>query len=177
MQMDAGLDTGDMLLVERLPIGADDTTGTLHDKLASLGGRLIVEALELTACGGLQRTPQPDEGVTYAHKIEKQEAQLDWACPADVIARRIRAFNPFPGAATLFQGEPIKLWQARPEHTARGSGPAPGTVLAADASGIVVQCGEGVLRLTELQRAGGKRLPAADFLRGQALAAGAVLGS
>ncbi len=177
MQMDAGLDTGDMLLVERLPIGADDTTGTLHDKLASLGGRLIVEALELTACGGVQRTPQPDEGVTYAHKIEKQEAQLDWACPADVIARRIRAFNPFPGAATLFQGEPIKLWQARPEHTARGSGPAPGTVLAADASGIVVQCGEGVLRLTELQRAGGKRLPAADFLRGQALAAGAVLGS
>ena len=177
MQMDAGLDTGDMLLVERLPIADDDSTGTLHDKLAAVGGRLIVEALELAACGGLPHTPQPADGVTYAHKIEKQEAQVDWTQPATVIARRVRAFNPFPGAATTLQGDPIKLWQAQLEEAGRDSGQAPGTVLAADSGGIVVQCGSGLLRLTELQRAGGKRLPAADFLRGQALAAGTVLGA
>jgi methionyl-tRNA formyltransferase len=177
MRMDVGLDTGDMLLVERLPIAADDTTGTLHDKLAAVGGRLIVEALELAACGGLRRTPQAAEGVTYAHKIEKQEAQLDWAQPAAVIARRIRAFNPFPGAATTLQGDSIKLWQAELVEAGRDSGQAPGTVLAADSGGIVVQCGPGLLRLTELQRAGGKRLLAAEFLRGQALAAGTVLGA
>ena len=177
MQMDAGLDTGDMLLVDRLPIAADDSTGTLHDKLAVLGGRLIVEALELAACGGLKRTPQPTEGVNYAHKIEKQEAQVDWAQPAAVIARRIRAFNPFPGASTSWQGEAVKLWQAQVDEPVRTSGQAPGTVLAADGNGIVVQCGQGLLRLTELQRAGGKRLAVAEFLRGQALAAGAVLGA
>lgn len=177
MRMDVGLDTGDMLLVERLPIAADDTTGTLHDKLAAVGGRLIVEALKLAACGGLRRTPQAAEGVTYAHKIEKQEAQLDWAQPAAVIARRIRAFNPFPGAATTLQGDSIKLWQAELVEAGRDSGQAPGTVLAADSGGIVVQCGPGLLRLTELQRAGGKRLLAAEFLRGQALAAGTVLGA
>jgi len=177
MQMDAGLDTGDMLLVERLPIAAEDCTASLHDKLAVLGGRLIVEALELAACGGLQRTPQPAAGVTYAHKIEKHEAAVDWALPAVVIERRVRAFNPFPGAATSWQGEAIKLWQGRAEDGARSSAQAPGTVLAADASGIVVQCGQGLLRLTELQRAGGKRLPAAEFLRGFALPAGAMFGA
>lgn len=177
MQMDAGLDTGDMLLVERLPIAAEDSTGALHDKLAVLGGRLIVEALELAACGGLKRTPQPTEGVNYAHKIEKQEAQVDWAQPAAVIARRIRAFNPFPGASTSWQGEAVKLWRAQVDEPVRTSGQAPGTVLAADGNGIVVQCGQGLLRLTELQRAGGKRLAVAEFLRGQALAAGTVLGA
>ena len=176
MQMDAGLDTGDMLRVERLPIAAEDSTGSLHDKLAALGGRLIVEALELAAGGGLQRTPQPQAGVSYAHKIDKHEAVIDWALPATTIERRIRAFNPFPGAATSWQGEAIKLWQGRAEDGARSSGQPPGTVLAADASGIVVQCGHGLLRLTELQRAGGKRLPAAEFLRGYALPAGAQLG-
>lgn len=176
MQMDAGLDTGDMLLVERLPILAKDSTASLHDKLALLGGRLIVEALEIAACGGLTRTPQAAEGVTYAHKIEKREAAVDWAQPAVVIERRIRAFDPFPGAATVWQGEAIKLWrgQAVP---ASSSGKAPGTVLLADAEGIAVQCGEGVLNLTELQRAGGKRLSAADFLRGFALPVDAVLGA
>ncbi|HBH39151.1 MAG TPA: methionyl-tRNA formyltransferase [Curvibacter sp.] len=177
MQMDAGLDTGDMLLVERLPIGPNDTTGTLHDKLAVLGGRLIVEALEIAACGGLTRTAQPAEGVTYAHKIEKAEAQLDWTQPAQTIARRIRAFNPNPGAATLWQGEALKLWQAQLDGATRGSGPKPGTVLAAQADGIRVQCGLGVVCLTELQRAGGKRLSAADFLRGQALPVGTVFGA
>lgn len=177
MQMDAGLDTGDVLLVERMSIGFDDSTGTLHDKLAALGGRLIVEALELAACGGLKRTPQPAEGLTYAHKIEKHEAQVDWAQPAAVIARRIRAFNPFPGAATNWQGEAVKLWSGQVDDGTRSAGQKPGTVLAADGNGIVVQCGHGLLRLTELQRAGGKRLPVADFLRGQAMAVGTVLGA
>jgi methionyl-tRNA formyltransferase len=177
MQMDAGLDTGDMLLVERLPITENDTTGSLHDKLALLGGRLVVEALEIAACGGLTRTPQPAAGVTYAHKIEKAEAQIDWALPAQTIARRIRAFNPHPGAATLCQGEALKLWQAEVDGSTHGSSQAPGTVLAAQADGIRVQCGQGVLCVKELQRAGGKRLSAADFLRGQALPLGALLGA
>jgi methionyl-tRNA formyltransferase len=176
MQMDAGLDTGDMLLVERLTIAANDSTGSLHDRLAVLGGRLVVEALELAACGGLRPVAQPAEGVTYAHKIEKQEAAVNWAQPASVIERRIRAFNPFPGAATAWQGESIKLWQGRVE-PGRSGGKVPGTVLLAGAEGITVQCGEDVLRLMELQRAGGKRLAAADFLRGFALPAGAVLGA
>ena len=177
MQMDAGLDTGDMLLVERLRIAASDTTGSLHDKLALLGGRLVVEALEIAACGGLTRTPQPTEGVTYAHKIDKAEGQVDWTQPAEMIARRIRAFNPNPGAATLCQGEALKLWQAQVDAAMHGSSQAPGIVLTAQADGIRVQCGQGVLCLTELQRAGGKRLSAADFLRGQMLAVGTVLGA
>ncbi len=177
MQMDAGLDTGDMLLVERLRIQPEDTTGSLHDKLAVLGGRLIVEALEIAACGGLARTPQPAEGVTYARKIEKAEAQIQWAQAADTVARRIRAFNPVPGAATLWQGESLKLWQAQVDGATQDSGQPPGTVLATQADGIRVQCGQGVLCLTELQRAGGKRLSAADFLRGQALPTGVVLGA
>jgi methionyl-tRNA formyltransferase len=177
MQMDAGLDTGAMLLVEKLPIAADDTTASLHDKLATLGGRLIVEALELAACGGLQAVPQPAEGVSYAHKIDKQEATVDWTQPADVIARRIRAFNPFPVAVTSLQGESIKLWCCEIDSASRLSGKAPGTILSASEDGIDVQCGSGVLRLIELQRAGGKRLAAADFLRGFALPVGAVLGA
>ena len=177
MQMDAGLDTGDMLLVERLRIADSDTTGSLHDKLAVLGGRLIVEALEIAACGGLTRTPQPAEGVSYAHKIEKAEAQVDWTQPAQTIARRIRAFNPSPGAAALWQGEALKLWQAQVDTVTYASHQPPGTVLVAQADGIRVQCGQGVLCVTELQRAGGKRLSAADFLRGQALPAGAVFGA
>ena len=173
MQMDAGLDTGDMLLVERLPIHAEDTTGRLHDRLATLGGRLIVEALEIAACGGLKAEKQPAEGVTYAHKIEKAEAAIDWTAPAETLARRVRAFNPFPGAATALAGEAIKVWSAHAE-----AGPVqavPGQVLAADDSGIRIATGGGVLVLTELQRAGGKRLAAADFLRGFVLAPGQVL--
>ena len=172
MQMDAGLDTGDMCLVERLPIAADDTTASLHDKLAELGGRLIVEALELAACGGLNRTPQPAEGVTYAHKIEKAESLIDWSESAEVIARRLRAFNPFPGGATSLGSEAIKVWAAVAEE---GSGEA-GTVLSADAQGVRVACGSGVLNMQLLQRAGGKRLAAGDFLRGFELPAGVVLG-
>jgi len=177
MQMDAGLDTGAMLLVEKLAIAPEDSTGSLHDKLAVLGGRMIVEVLELAACGGLHPLPQPAEGVTYAHKIEKHEAAIDWSLPAEVIARRIRAFNPFPGAATVCQGEAIKLWRCEIDSTSRISDKAPGTILSANEAGVAVQCGSGVLRLTELQRAGGKRLPVTDFLRGFALSAGLVLGA
>ena len=173
MQMDAGLDTGPMLLTQRLPIAATDTTGSLHDKLAPLGGRMIVEALELAACGGLRPVAQPVEGVTYAHKIEKAEAALDWSLPAAVLERRIRAFDPFPGAASAIQGETVKVWGAGLD-AAGPTAAAPGTVLAVDGSGVAVACGEGVLRLTQLQRSGGKRLPVADFLRGFALAPGMV---
>ncbi|RUP27961.1 MAG: methionyl-tRNA formyltransferase [Curvibacter sp.] len=173
MQMDAGLDTGDMLLVERLPISDTETTSTLHDRLATLGGRMIVEALELAACGGLRAVPQPAEGVNYAHKIEKAEAVIDWALPAEVIARRVRAFDPFPGAQTVLGAEVIKVWSAVPES---GDGRGPGHILSVDASGVLVQCGQGRLRLGVMQRAGGKRLPVADFLRGFPLQVGATLG-
>jgi methionyl-tRNA formyltransferase len=171
MQMDAGLDTGDMLLVERVRIAPQDTTATLHDKLAVLGGRLIVEALEIAACGGLTRTRQPEEGVTYAHKIEKAEAAIDWRLPADVIERRIRAFDPFPGAAAQIGGETVKVWRAAAVMPARGS-VEPGTIVAIDDHGIGVASGEGRLEITQLQRAGGKRLAAEDFLRGFPLAIG-----
>lgn len=171
MQMDAGLDTGDMLLEERIPIAADDSTATLHDKLAALGGRMIVEALELAACGGLRPVKQPQEGVTYAHKIEKSEAAVDWSQPAPVIERRIRAFDPFPGAAARVRGETIKLWRAR-ALPGRGS-VEPGTIVSVDEHGIGVACGDGGrLEVTELQRPGGKRLPVAEFLRGFPLEAG-----
>ena len=176
MQMDAGLDTGAMLLAESLPIDTADTTASLHDKLAPLGGRLIVEALELAACGGLESVPQPVDGVTYAHKIEKAEAALDWKLPAAALERKIRAFDPFPGATSAVGGEQLKLWGARVEPEHHGTTCLPGTILAVDAAGVTVVCGEGVLRLTQLQRAGGKRLPVADFLRGFALAPGMVFG-
>ncbi len=170
MQMDAGLDTGDMLLVEPVAIAVDESTATLHDRLAALGGRLIVEALELAACGGLHRTPQPVQGVSYAHKIDKSEAAIDWCQPADVIERRLRAFDPFPGASAVLGGATLKCWRARP---VAGHG-TPGTVLGVSADGITVACGQGALQLTELQRAGGKRLAAQAFLQGMPIAAGAV---
>lgn len=178
MQMDAGLDTGAMLLTERTAISATDTTAALHDRLADLGGRMIVEALEMAACGGLTPVVQPAEGVTYAHKIEKSESSVDWSLPAQAIGQRIRAFDPFPGASTLLGAETIKLWGASPEAMDAPAGAVPGQVLAADASGVIVACGRGCLRLTTLQRAGGKRLATADFLRGfDELQPGAVLGS
>ena len=171
MQMDAGLDTGAMLLAESLPIAPDDSSASLHDRLAPLGGRLIVEALELVACGGLASRVQPLEGVTYAHKIDKAEAAIDWREPAAVIERRLRAFDPFPGASGVLGGDAIKCWRGS---VVSASG-APGEVLAVADDGITVACGEHALRLTELQRAGGKRLAAAAFLRGKAsIAAGMV---
>ena len=178
MQMDAGLDTGDMLLVEKTPIAPTDTTAVLHERLADLGGRMIVEALELAACGGLQPVPQPAEGVTYAHKIEKAESEIDWSLPAHVIGQRIRAFDPFPGASTALQGEAIKVWNYEIDSCSRLSSERCGQILASGPEGVTVACGEGgALRLTTLQRAGGKRLPVADFLRGFPLPVGQVLGA
>ena len=182
MQMDEGLDTGGMLLTERLPIrhaGPDaDTTATLHDRLATLGGRMVVEALELAVCGGLQATPQPAEGITYAHKIEKAESLIDWSLSATALDQRVRAFDPFPGASSLLQGEAIKVWACRPAAEVGTVAVPPGTILQADADGLAVQCGSGVLWPTLLQRAGGKRLPVAEFLRGfPGLQPGMVFGS
>ena len=174
MQMDEGLDTGDMLLVEKLAIGPDETTASLHDRLAALGGRLIVEALELAACGGLSATPQPTEGVTYAHKIDKAEGVIDWSLPATLTARRARAFNPFPGLSASMAGESIKVWAAQAQNAPAPAGSVPGQVIDRDGEGIRVATGDGVLVLTELQRAGGKRLAAADFLRGFDLTPGQV---
>jgi methionyl-tRNA formyltransferase len=170
MQMDAGLDTGPMLMVESLPIGAADTAATLHDRLAVLGGRLIVEALEAAACGGLVPQAQPAEGVTYAHKIEKAEGTIDWSQRAAVIERRVRAFDPFPGASFTAGGEVVKLWRAalRP-HAAEAM---PGEVLEADTQHVVVACGDGALALQELQRPGGRRLPVAAFQAARPLRAG-----
>ncbi len=170
MQMDAGLDTGDMLLVEALGIASTDSTATLHDRLAALGGRLIVEALELAACGGLHRIPQPAHGVSYAHKVDKAEAAIDWRQPASTIERRLRAFDPFPGATAVLGDTTLKCWRAR---SVAGSG-TPGMVLAVSGEGVTVACGQGALQLTELQRAGGKRLAAQAFLQGMPIAVGAV---
>ncbi|NKI97237.1 methionyl-tRNA formyltransferase [Rhizobacter sp. SG703] len=170
MQMDAGLDTGDMLLVEALPILPTDTTASLHDRLAPLGGRLIVEALELAACGGMPRTPQPAEGITYAHKIDKAEAAVDWALPAEQVERRLRAFDPFPGATGLLDGETVKLWRG----TVRTGSGRPGAVLSSGPDGLEVACGRGSLLLTELQRPGGKRLPAAAWLQSRPVAPGSA---
>jgi methionyl-tRNA formyltransferase len=162
MQMEEGLDTGPMLLIERLPILDTDTTGALHDKLADMGGRMIVEALERMAAGGLDAVPQPEQGVTYAAKISKEEAKLDLRRPALELARKVRAFNPFPGAHAQASGVTVKIWNAQAVLAAG----QPGQVLSADAQGIVVACGEGALRLTELQKPGGKRLAAGEFLKG-----------
>ena len=173
MQMDAGLDTGDMLLIAREPVAFDDTTGLLHDRLAALGARLVVQALADAAAGALVPVRQPEEGVTYAHKIAKAEAAIDWSVPADVIERRVRAFDPFPGATFQAHGETVKLWRAQVE---RLDGPAaPGTVVAADGPRLVVACGDGALALLDVQRPGGKRVAAGQWLQGQPLARGDVL--
>ncbi|WP_332813173.1 methionyl-tRNA formyltransferase [Ramlibacter sp.] len=177
MQMDAGLDTGDMLLAGRIAVAPQDSTGTLHDRLAALGAGLIVEALELAGRGGLVRTPQPAAGASYARKIDKAEAQVDWSQPAVAIERRLRAFDPFPGATSALAGESVKLWRAQAADRPLPAGIVPGTVVAVAPAGIEVATGEGLLRLTELQRAGGKRLPAADFLRGTPVAPGQRFGT
>ena len=166
MGMEEGLDTGPMMLMERVPIEDADTTGSLHDKLAALGATMIVDALRRMEAGNLPATPQPEEGVTYAAKISKDEAKLDFTQPAIELWRKVRAFNPFPGAQGMVNGTAIKIWQAEP---VEGQG-TPGQVLAADAAGIVVACGTGALRLQQLQKPGGKRLAAAEFLKSFPLA-------
>ena len=167
MQMEAGLDTGAVLHSASLPITEKDTAATLHDKLAELGARLIVEALDRLP---LPPQQQPELGITYAHKIDKAEAPLDWCLPAVQLARQVRAFNPFPGALAFLDKNPIKVWQVEAVPLAAGN--APGTIISADKHGFIVACGEGALSLTELQKAGGKRLSVAQFLAGTTVGRG-----
>ena len=175
MQMDAGLDTGPMLVGEPEPIRPDDSTGTLHDRLAALGGRLIVRALGDAGAGHLRPVVQPADGVNYARKVDKAEGAIDWRLPAEAIERRVRAFDPAPGTFFALPGGTgniaVKLWRAA---LVRRSA-APGTVLDAGEGRLLVACGEGALELLELQAAGGKRLAARQFLQGRPIAAGTVL--
>ncbi len=171
MQMDRGLDTGPVLLAESAPIAADDTAGSLHDKLALLGARLIVRALDGLARAELQAQPQADALASYAAKITKAEAEIDWHDSATANERKVRAFNPHPGASARAKGAGLKIWRAAAV-PAQG---APGTVLRADSGGLLIGCGSGALHIHELQRAGGKRLEAARFLAGFPLAPGEQL--
>jgi methionyl-tRNA formyltransferase len=168
MQMAAGLDTGPVLLSSALPICADDTGGSLHDKLAVLGAQLLAEGLEHVLSGrALTAEPQPEHGVTYAHKLDKAEALLDWNDAARLLERKVRAFNPWPVAEARLAGETLRIWKAlalpgekSPSEQAR----TPGSIVAAGREGIDIACADGVLRLLELQRAGGRRIAAADFV-------------
>lgn len=170
MKMEAGLDTGPVLLEKRIPVGERDTAATLTDRLARLGAEAIVEALANLK----DLVPRPQQGEpTYAAKIGKAEGRLDWRLPAEELDRRIRAFNPFPGAETVLGGETLKIWEARP---AGGSG-SPGTVLAGPAGVLRIACGAGALDVLAVQRPGGRRLRAADFLRGIDLPAGSPVGA
>lgn len=163
MQMEAGLDTGPVLLHQELPIAATDTGGQLHDKLAELGAQVLSDGLGLLRAGikPIAR-PQPEQGVTYAHKLDKAEARLDWAQGADVLARTVRAFNPWPIAEATLAGERVRIHGAVALEEAHGQ--APGTVLAASRDGIDIACGQGALRLRTLQREGGKAITAGDYL-------------
>ena len=182
MQMDEGLDTGAMLAMEAMAIAEDETTASLHDRLAALGGKMIVDTLLrlCTDAGSIPARPQPTAGATYAAKILKDEAQVDFTRPAGEIARKIRAFNPFPGASAKFGEVPLKLWQAHEVPNAAGKRDAAipaGTVLAANTEhGVLVACGDGassgVLRVSELQRPGAKRLPDTEFIQGFTLTDG-----
>jgi methionyl-tRNA formyltransferase len=172
MQMDAGLDTGAMISEARTGIRDDDTTATLHDRLAQSGAQLIVEALTaLEREGSLPATPQPEDGTTYAEKIGKQEATLDWQRSAVELARQVRAFDPFPGAAATLDGTLLKIWSAKPADIVAGAA-QPGTIVDVSPDGVVVACGSGTLRITQLQKPGGKRLAVREFLAGFNLAAG-----
>jgi len=163
MRMEAGLDTGPVLLESRTPIASDETGGTLHDRLSRLGAEVLAEGLRRTLAGEtLAAMPQPDDGVTYAHKLDKAEAKLDFARPAIELERTVRAFDPWPVAEGEIAGEHVRIWAARAVE--RPHGAAPGIVLAANRDGIELACGEGALQVTTLQRPGGKRISAADYL-------------
>jgi methionyl-tRNA formyltransferase len=170
MQMDAGLDTGAMLSKTVVPIAASDTAATLHDALAAAGAAAIVQALEHFT--SLAPEAQNDSQATYAAKLSKEEAQLDWTQSAEVLARAVRAYNPVPGAWTLLDGTPLKIWSAQ---ACAGKG-APGDVLRAEADQLIVACGSGALAMQEVQPAGSKRMPVAAFLAGRALPPGTAFG-
>ncbi len=167
MQMEAGLDTGPVLLQRELAIAPDETAGSLHDRLTALGAELIVEVLAQATWPAA--VPQPVDGITYAHKLEKAEAQIDWTQSAAAIDRQIRAFNPFPGAFGRFAEQNVKFWAARPLPAVNGQ---PGEILQIERQQIVVACGDGALAISELQKAGGKRLPVQQFLAGHPLQVG-----
>jgi len=163
MQMEAGLDIGPVLLHQELLIAATDTGGQLHDKLAELGAQVLSDGLGLLRAGIKPvARPQPEQGVTYAHKLDKAEARLDWALDAGALARTVRAFNPWPIAEASLAGERVRIHGAVALDLAHGQ--APGTVLAASRDGIDIACGQGALRLRVLQREGGKAITAADYL-------------
>jgi len=163
MQMEAGLDTGPVLLERRTPIDRADTGGSLHDRLSALGAEVLADGLRRAVAGEtLAPTPQPEAGVTYAHKLDKAEAKLDFQRDALALERQVRAFDPWPVAEGEIAGEPLRIWAA--EAIARDHAAAPGSVLSAGRDGIEIACGSGALRVTALQRAGGKRIGAADYL-------------
>lgn len=164
MQMEAGLDTGPMLLKRETPIAPEDTGGSLHDRLAELGADALTEVLEDLPGHLAQAQPQPEEGVSYAHKLEKREARLDWTQPAAVLERQVRAFNPWPVSWTPFGGGPLRVWAAR---TVDHQG-APGEIIRADDEGLLVACGEGALLITRLQLPGKKAMDLSELLRGRA---------
>ncbi len=168
MQMDKGLDTGAMLSRAITPIQPDDTTGSLHDRLAELGAREIVHLLPQLAAGALVASPQDDSQANYAAKISKEEARLDWTRPAAALDRQIRAFNPFPGAYCLLDGVALKIWRARPVSAAGTAG----SILALDDGELHIACGTDALAISEVQKAGGKRLPISAFLAGHGLKVG-----
>ena len=170
MLMDAGLDTGPMLLRREMRIDPDDTGGSLHDKLATQGAGVIVEALEGFTAGKLRPEPQPAEGATYAAKLEKAEARIDWTARAVEIERKVRAFNPWPIAETLHEGEQLRVLRAKaePEESGRLAGEAPGTILSLSERAMLIQCGLGRLAVFEVQRAGRKPVSARDFANGGA---------
>ena len=172
MQMDAGLDTGAVVSTHHYAIKNTDTATDVHDALAVLGAHAIVADLQqLQQTGGLNATPQPPAGITYAQKLSKEEAKIDWNESALVIERKIRAFNPVPGAWVEYQNQPLKIWRA--EAVAQ-SGRA-GEVLAISSDGLIVACGEGALNITELQPAGSKRMPVAAFAAGRHIEKGTPL--
>ena len=172
MQMDAGLDTGNMLLTDSVAINPEDTTPSLHDKLAALGGQLIVQALKLAASNSLKPQAQPTEGISYAHKIDKLEAPIDWQQSATTIERRIRAFSPSPGATCALNGDVIKLQCAHVLIAGCARNITAGSIFNIEHDAFDVATGDGALRITQLQKAGGKSMSVADFLRGFAVTPG-----
>jgi methionyl-tRNA formyltransferase len=175
MQMDAGLDTGAIISAREVSIEPRDSAATLTDRLAAMGGEAIVETLNrLKRDGHIEALPQQEDGASYARKISRDGAAIDWRVPALAIDRQVRALNPFPGALTSLAGKPIKIWAAEP---ASGDFGLPGTVVRADRHGLVIACGEGALAVLELQRAGGRRLSAADFLSGNPMETGSRAGA
>jgi methionyl-tRNA formyltransferase len=175
MQMDAGLDTGAIISARQVAIEPRDSAATLTDRLAAMGGAAIVETLNrLERDGHIEAFQQRQDGASYARKISRDDAAIDWRAAALAIDRQVRALNPFPGALTSLAGKPIKIWAAEP---ASGEFGIPGTVVRADRDGLLIACGEGALAVLELQRAGGRRLSAADFLSGNPMETGSRAGA